>query len=82
MDTAQFQLHAAIEERHWWFTARRTILSRLVGYLQDNKQLRAAERAGDKPLLIDIGCGPVRISPRLPIHFAASASILRARRSN
>lgn len=57
MDTAQFQLHAAIEERHWWFTARRAILGRLVGHLHDNNQLRAAERAGEKPLLVDVGCG-------------------------
>ncbi len=57
MDTAQFQLHAAIEERHWWFTARRTILGRLVGHLHDHHQLRAADRSGEKPLLIDVGCG-------------------------
>src|SRR5262245_34235964 len=57
MDTAQFQLHAAIEERHWWFTARRTILGRLVGHLLENNQLRGAERDGEKPLLIDVGCG-------------------------
>lgn len=57
MDTAQFQLHAAIEERHWWFTARRTILQRLVGHLLDNNQLRAADRTDEKPLLIDVGCG-------------------------
>lgn len=57
MDTAQFQLHAAIEERHWWFTARRTILGRLVGQLLDNQQLRAADRTAEKPLLIDVGCG-------------------------
>ncbi len=57
MDTAQFQLHAAIEERHWWFTARRTILGRLVGHLNAHHQLRAADRSGEKPLLIDVGCG-------------------------
>jgi len=31
MQTEQFQLHAEIEERHWWFVARRRIVRRLVG---------------------------------------------------
>lgn len=30
MQTEQFQLHAAIEERHWWFVARRRIVRALI----------------------------------------------------
>ena len=30
MQTEQFQLHAEIEERHWWFVARRRIMGRLI----------------------------------------------------
>jgi SAM-dependent methyltransferase len=48
VQTAQFQLHADIEERHWWFVARRRILGRL-----------AAEVAPPSPeaVVIDVGCG-------------------------
>ena len=30
MHSAQFQLHAEIEQRHWWFVARRRILRAMV----------------------------------------------------
>ncbi|MDX1963099.1 MAG: class I SAM-dependent methyltransferase [Pirellulales bacterium] len=33
MNSAQFQLHANIEQSHWWFTARRRIVGRLVDEL-------------------------------------------------
>lgn len=48
MQTAQFQLHADIEERHWWFVARRRILARLV-----------AEVLPPSPdaVVVDVGCG-------------------------
>ena len=48
MQTAQFQLHADIEDRHWWFVARRRIMSCL-----------AAEIVPPSPrsLVIDVGCG-------------------------
>ncbi|HZZ71519.1 MAG TPA: class I SAM-dependent methyltransferase [Pirellulales bacterium] len=48
MHSEQFQLHAEIEERHWWFVARRTILRRLIAEL--------VPPARDATL-IDIGCG-------------------------
>jgi 2-polyprenyl-3-methyl-5-hydroxy-6-metoxy-1,4-benzoquinol methylase len=48
VDTAQFQLHADVEERHWWFTARREILCRLV---------RAVAPAGQGATVVDVGCG-------------------------
>lgn len=44
----QFQLHAEIEDRHWWFVARRQILRRLV------EQLVPPETGAT---LIDVGCG-------------------------
>lgn len=48
MHSEQFQLHADIEERHWWFLGRRRILSRL-----------AAEVLPSSPqtMVVDIGCG-------------------------
>lgn len=45
---AQFQLHAAIEQRHWWFVARRRILRSLVG------EILPPSRA---TTVIDVGCG-------------------------
>ncbi len=48
MDTAQFQLHAAIEERHWWFLGRRAIMTTLAH--------RLIPRSPHKTIL-DIGCG-------------------------
>ncbi len=48
MQTEQFQLHAQIEQRHWWFVARRQIMRRLV-----------ADVLPPSPdtTVIDIGCG-------------------------
>jgi SAM-dependent methyltransferase len=48
MQSAQFQLHATIEQRHWWFVGRRRILCRLI-----------AEVLPPSPetTLVDIGCG-------------------------
>lgn len=48
MQHDQFQLHADIEQRHWWFIGRRKILCRL-----------AVELLGDSPqaTVIDVGCG-------------------------
>ena len=48
MQTAQFQLHADIEQRHWWFVARRQIIERLVGALLP---------PSPETIIIDIGCG-------------------------
>jgi SAM-dependent methyltransferase len=48
MQTAQYQLHADIEQRHWWFVGRRRIMTRL-----------AAEVLPPSPqsVVIDVGCG-------------------------
>lgn len=48
MQRAQFELHAAIEQRHWWFVARRQIVQSLV-----------LELLADQPdaLALDVGCG-------------------------
>ena len=48
MQHEQFQLHADIEDRHWWFVGRRRILCRL-----------AAEVVPPSPdvTVIDVGCG-------------------------
>lgn len=49
MDDAQFAVHAAHEDRHWWFVARRKILVEII------TQLLAGEK--HRPLVVDVGCG-------------------------
>jgi len=44
----QFRLHAEIEDRHWWFVARRQILRRLVEQLLP---------PSPDATVIDVGCG-------------------------
>jgi SAM-dependent methyltransferase len=48
MQLAQFQLHAEIEERHWWFVARRRIVQDLA-----RRVLPPTREA----LVLDVGCG-------------------------
>jgi SAM-dependent methyltransferase len=48
MQSAQFQLHAEIEQAHWWFVARRQIIRRIV-----SEMLPPATDAG----ILDVGCG-------------------------
>lgn len=46
MRSEQFEAHARVEDRHWWFTARREILRQVVG----------AIASGTAPVA-DVGCG-------------------------
>jgi SAM-dependent methyltransferase len=48
MDAAQFDVNVAMEERHWWFTARREIMRAIVEQL-------APPQTGKT--VVDIGCG-------------------------
>ena len=48
MQTEQFQLHADMEDRHWWFVARRRIVGRLV---------RRVLPASPETTIVDVGCG-------------------------
>lgn len=48
MQSAQFALHAQIEQRHWWFVARRRIMRSLV------RQVLPPERG---ETVVDVGCG-------------------------
>jgi SAM-dependent methyltransferase len=48
MQSAQFQLHADIEERHWWFVARRRILRAIVEQVLP---------PSPETTVIDVGCG-------------------------
>jgi SAM-dependent methyltransferase len=48
MQAEQFDLHAKIEERHWWFVARRRIMRALV---------REALPPSRDSTVVDIGCG-------------------------
>lgn len=48
MKTELFELHAQMEERHWWFTGRRRIMRALV---------REVVPPGTGALVVDVGCG-------------------------
>jgi SAM-dependent methyltransferase len=48
MQSPQFQLHAEIEERHWWFVARRRILRAVVEQIFP---------PSPETTVIDVGCG-------------------------
>ena len=48
MQADQFQLHADIEDRHWWFCGRRRIVRRLLAEI-------AAPGIGRR--IVDVGCG-------------------------
>lgn len=54
MQAQQFQLHAEIEERHWWFVARRKIMRSVVEQLLPSS---ANIAPADRPTVIDVGCG-------------------------
>ena len=48
MQSEQFQLHADIEQHHWWFVARRKILASLV---------EAVLPPSPTTTIVDVGCG-------------------------
>ncbi len=48
MQSAQFQLHAQIEEQHWWFVARRQILADVI---------HAVLPPSPTTTIVDVGCG-------------------------
>jgi 2-polyprenyl-3-methyl-5-hydroxy-6-metoxy-1,4-benzoquinol methylase len=48
MQAAQFELHAQIEDRHWWFVGRRRILNDLI---------RAILPPTHNSTIVDVGCG-------------------------
>ncbi len=48
MQTAQFELHAEIEQTHWWFVARRRIIERLI---------REIVPPAKDATIVDVGCG-------------------------
>jgi trans-aconitate methyltransferase len=50
MQSAQFQLHASVEESHWWFSGRRRIMRDLVRQVLPASALESA-------LVVDVGCG-------------------------
>lgn len=61
MQLAQFEAHAGMEERHWWFLGRRLILQTLLHELLPPSPDRGRERPllvpAERPLLIDVGSG-------------------------
>jgi SAM-dependent methyltransferase len=48
MQSDQFELHAEIEQRHWWFVARRQILTSVIN---------AVLPPSPATTIIDVGCG-------------------------
>jgi len=72
---AQFEIHAQLEERHWWFTARRRIVRRLLSLL-----------VPPGAWVIDIGCGTgANIASFVPPYRGlgidpAEGAVARARR--
>jgi SAM-dependent methyltransferase len=48
MQSEQFDLHADIEERHWWFVARRRILREVVATILPPSR---------QTTIVDVGCG-------------------------
>jgi SAM-dependent methyltransferase len=48
MQSEQFQLHAEIEHRHWWFVARRQILTSLI---------ESVLPPSPQTTIVDVGCG-------------------------
>lgn len=48
MNREQYQLHAEVESRHWWFVARRRIATALV---------RELLPPSPESLILDVGCG-------------------------
>lgn len=75
MQDAQFEIHAQLEERHWWFTARRRIVRRLLSLL-----------VPPGAWVIDIGCGTgANIASFVPPYRGlgidpAAGAVARARR--
>ncbi len=48
MEDSMFEMHEAVENRHWWFVARARIISQV---------LRQFIRDDDERLIVDVGCG-------------------------
>lgn len=48
MQSAQFQLHADVEQQHWWFVARRRIMRRLASQVLP---------PSPQHTVLDVGCG-------------------------
>ena len=48
MQSAQFQLHAQVEDSHWWFAGRRRIMGDLV---------RQIVPPGQRQTVVNVGCG-------------------------
>ena len=48
MEESLYDVHAAMEDRHWWFVARRNILNEVTSILSQDFP---------RPFIVDVGCG-------------------------
>jgi SAM-dependent methyltransferase len=48
MNDALYDLHRAVEDRHWWFVGRRRIVRRLLGRILPETP---------RPVIVEVGCG-------------------------
>lgn len=62
MDSALLRQHLELEERHWWFVARRRVLLSVL-----EQTLRENEKPGDLDIL-EVGCGGGATMERLGRH--------------
>ena len=59
MDIPQFNVHAALEEKHWWFTSRRTLLEKILE--------KIVPPQGN---IVDVGCGTGANTAAFAAHYS------------
>ncbi|PIR53871.1 hypothetical protein COU75_03825 [Candidatus Peregrinibacteria bacterium CG10_big_fil_rev_8_21_14_0_10_42_8] len=59
MDIPQFDVHAALEEKHWWFTSRRSLLEKILE--------KIVPKNGN---IVDVGCGTGANTAAFAAHYS------------
>ncbi len=63
MDSPQFQVHADLEQKHWWFLSRRHIVATLLRELVPPQNF---------PPVVDVGCGTGGVTAFLSTEYACT----------